>query len=60
MTKVDKVPKTQREARIGDHLRAMDVRLPDDTAVVLTSASEGFGRDEVLAWLDDRLAARAA
>jgi GTP-binding protein len=60
MTKVDKVPKTQREGRIGDHLRAMDVRLPDDTAVVLTSASEGFGRDEVLAWLDDRLAARAA
>jgi GTP-binding protein len=55
MTKVDKVPKTRREERIGEHLRALDLRLPPDTAVVLTSASEGFGRDELLAWLGDRI-----
>lgn len=60
MTKVDKVPKTRREARINDHLRGLDVRLPADTGVVLTSASEGFGRDEILAWLGDRIEARSA
>ncbi|RKZ16007.1 YihA family ribosome biogenesis GTP-binding protein [bacterium] len=56
MTKADKIAKTRREAKLGEHLKALDVRLPADTAVVLTSASEGFGRNELLAWLSDRLA----
>jgi len=60
MTKVDKVPKTKREARVGEHLKAIDLRLPPDTAVVLTSASEGFGRNELLAWLSDQLEAGSA
>jgi GTP-binding protein len=60
MTKVDKVPKTKREARIGEHLSGLDLRLPPDTAVVLTSASEGFGRAELLAWLGDQIEARSA
>lgn len=60
MTKVDKVSKSSREARIGEHLRTLDLRLPPDTAVVLTSASEGFGRDELLAWLGDRIDAWSA
>ena len=60
MTKVDKVPKTKRDAKIREHFAALDVRLPADTAVVLTSASENFGRDEIVAWLADQLAARPA
>lgn len=60
MTKADKVPRTRREARIGEHLRALDLRLPADTAVILTSATERLGRHELLAWLDDRLAAASA
>jgi GTP-binding protein len=60
MTKADKVARTRREPRIAEHLGGLDLRLPPDTAVVLTSATEGFGRDELLAWLGDRLAARPA
>jgi GTP-binding protein len=60
MTKVDKVPKTRREAKIGEHLGNLEVRLPQDTGVVLTSASENFGRDEILSWLADQLAAHPA
>lgn len=60
MTKADKIGQPLREAKIGEHLRGLDLHLPSDTAVVLTSAADNFGRDELLAWLGDRLAARSA
>lgn len=60
MTKVDKVPRTLREAKIGAHLQGLGFPLPPDTGVVLTSAAGNFGREELLAWLGDQLAARSA
>jgi len=60
MTKVDKIPRGQREARIVQHIQALDLRLPPDTAVVLTSAKERSGYKELLAWLSDRLEAGTA
>lgn len=60
MTKADKIPKTLREAKIGEHLSTLNLRLPPDTAVVLTSAADNFGRDELLAWISDQLAAQTA
>ena len=60
MTKVDKVTRGQREAKVAAHIQALDLRLPPDTAVVLTSARERTGYSELLAWLSDQLEARTA
>lgn len=60
MTKVDKVTRGQREAKVVDHIQGLDLRLPPDTAVVLTSARERTGYGELLAWLADQLGARTA
>ena len=60
MTKVDKITRGQREARVVEHIKALDLRLPPDTAVVLTSAKERLGYAELLAWLSDRLEAGTA
>jgi len=60
MTKVDKVGRSRREAKVCEHLKTLDLGLPPTTGLVLTSAAENFGRDELLAWLADRLEARPA
>jgi GTP-binding protein len=57
MTKSDKIARSKREAAVGAHLRALEVPVPADTAVVYSSATERFGHEEILAWIGDRLAA---
>lgn len=58
MTKADKVPKTRREAAVAEHLRGLGVALPPDTGLVVTSAADRFGHEELLAWIEDRIAQR--
>lgn len=58
MTKSDKIARTKREAAVTGHLRGLDVALPPDTGLVLTSAADRFGHHEVLSWIEDRLAER--
>ena len=60
MTKADKLSRSRREAAVAEHLSGLGVPLPADTAVVLTSAVDGSGRAELLAWIEDRLAERDA
>ncbi len=52
-TKIDKVPRGRRRARIAAALRVLDV--PDSTAVVLFSSVTGEGRSELWGWIADAL-----
>jgi GTP-binding protein len=56
MTKSDKLARSRREQAVREHLGGLDLALPSDTAVVVTSAAERFGHDELLAWVEDVLA----
>lgn len=56
MTKCDKLGRGRREEAVREHLGALGVPVPADTAVITTSASAGFGQDELWAWIADVLA----
>lgn len=59
MTKADKVPKTKREGVLAEHLRGLEIALPPETGLVVTSAADRFGHHELLAWIEDRIAGRS-
>ena len=55
MTKADKIARTKREAAVAAHIAALGMAVPLDTGVVLSSAVDRFGHDQILAWVEDRL-----
>ena len=57
-TKADKIAPTKRDRTVGEHLARLDVSLPEDTAVVITSSLGRFGHDQLVAWMRDVLATR--
>lgn len=60
MTKADKIARTKREAAVAAHIAALGMAVPPDTGVVLTSAVDRFGHEQILAWVQDRLVAYEA
>lgn len=55
MTKADKIARTKREAAVAAHIASLGMAIPPDTGVVLSSAVDRFGHDQILAWIEDRL-----
>jgi GTP-binding protein len=60
MTKADKLPRSKRDKAVGEHLAALGIQVPADTAVVMTSALKGFGHEEIWSWVEHLLARREA
>jgi len=52
-TKADKVPQTKREEKVVEHLSGLG--LPAATGVIVSSAKDRLGREEIWAWVEDHL-----
>ncbi len=56
-TKADKVPRAQHDRRVAEHLDGLG--LPPDTGVVVSSARERWGQEEIWGWIEDHLPPQA-
>jgi GTP-binding protein len=52
-TKVDKIAPQKRDRLAGEHLAGLG--LPATTGVILSSAKEGLGLEQLWAWMEDHL-----
>ena len=53
LTKADKIPRQRHDRAVVEHLGGLG--LPPDTGVVVTSASEKYGAEELWGWIEDHL-----
>jgi len=57
-TKADKVSASKREDKVVEHLSGLG--LPATTGVIVSSAKDRLGHEEIWAWVEDHLRPQAA